>query len=93
MFYPDSAFRRDVGQRQRTAYRESVYPDAAGNISVVSLRALGTDRRFHDMQLGSANFVRLNAVTERVQFQLGHDNYPRRVAVKPFGRRTSSKIK
>ncbi|CQB99177.1 Uncharacterised protein [Salmonella enterica subsp. enterica serovar Typhimurium str. DT104] len=81
VFYPDSAFRQVMGQRQRTAYRNRFIQMLLVHFGIM-LRALGTDRRFHDMY--QRGFVRLNAVTERVQFQLGHDNYPRRVAVKPF---------
>ncbi len=78
---PNSAIRQVMGQRQSATYRDRLIEMLLIHLGIV-LRALGTDRRFHNIH--QRIFVRFNAVAERVQFQCGHGCYPRKVAVNPF---------
>ena len=81
MLDPDGAFRQMMGQRQRTAYRDRLIQVLLIHLGIV-LGALGTNRRFHDVDQGC--FMRFDTIAECVQFQSGHGDYPRRVAVKPL---------
>ena len=69
VFDPDGALREMMCQRQRATHRDRFIHMLLVHFSVV-LRALGTDRRLHDMHQG--HFVRFNALAEGVEIQGSH---------------------